>query len=105
MPNVTHMMPNVTHMTPVTHAVYWFTVDATSISRGDAISSIVQIFILVVLMFGCIFIFRREGKRLSDDVGKPAAYLAKEMEDVSQMNFQPSPKVTSRFYEIAKIEK
>ena len=100
MPNVTHMMSNVTHMTPVTHAVYWFTVDATLISRGDAISSMVQILILIALMFGCIYIFRREGKYLSDHVGKPAAYLANEMEDVSHMNFKPSPKVTSKFYEV-----
>ena len=99
-PSVTHMTPNVTHMMPATYAVYWFTVDATLITRDDAIYSIVQIFILVILMFGCIYIFRREGKRLSDDVGKPAAYLAKDMEDVSQMTFQDSPKVTSRFYEV-----
>ena len=82
-------------------AAYWFTVDATSIMSTDAVNSIIQIFILVVALLGCIYIFRREGKRLSDHVGVPAAYLAKDMEDVSHMTFQHRPKIfNSRFYEV-----
>ena len=92
--------PNVTHMTPGAPATYWFTVDATLIMSTDAINSIIQIFILVLLMFCCIYVTSRDGKRLSDHVGKPATGLAKDMEDVSQMTFQDSPKVTSRFYEV-----
>ena len=79
--------PNMTHMAPGAHATYRFTVDATLIMSADAINNIIQICILVLLMLWFIYVTSRDGKRLSDHVGKPATGLAKDMEDVSQMTF------------------
>ena len=72
--------------------------------RSDAQNSILQIVLLLLVMLACVFIFGKNAGRLSNELAAPVKALAKDMELVSHMHFQPiNTEVTSSLYEISKI--
>ena len=85
---------------------YSFTVDTSIIDRYEAQNSILQVVLLVLVMLACVYIFKRQAGFLSTDVGEPVKLLAKDMERVSHMAFEPqSKKLESSLYEVTKIIK
>ena len=85
---------------------YSFTVDTSIINRSEAQNSILQVVLLVLVMLACVYIFKRHAGHLSTGIGEPVKLLAKDMERVSHMVFEPqSKKLESSLYEVTKIIK